>query len=49
MSLLIHVFTHNKELNDLRKIICLRNSELTVERISSCSVTEKFMEQCIHQ
>ena len=31
----------NTQLNDLRKIICLRKSEVTVERISVCNVTEK--------
>ena len=29
------------ELNELRKIICLRKSEYSVERISVCNVIEK--------
>ena len=40
----------NTQLKDLRKIICLRKSEVTVERISVCNVTEKMMEhgiQCL--
>ena len=41
------------ELNDLRVIICLRKSKVTVERIfiveriSVCNVTEKLMEHTI--
>ena len=34
-------FNFNKELNDLRIIICLGKSEGTVERISICYVIEK--------
>ena len=30
--------TFNTELNDLRIIICLRKSEVTVQRISACNV-----------
>ena len=37
-------FKLNTELNDLRIIICLRKSEITVERISICNVIEKLME-----
>ena len=33
--------TPNTELNDLRKIICLRKSEVSVESISVCNVIEK--------
>ena len=35
--------TINAELNDLRVIICLRQSEVTVGGTSVCSVTEKLM------
>ena len=38
----------NHELDDTRKIICLRKSEITVERISVCNVTEKSMEHGMH-
>ena len=38
----------NTELNDLRIIICLKKSDVTVERISVCNVTEKLMEHSIH-
>ena len=35
----------NTELNDLRKIICLKKkSENSVERISVCNVTENLVE-----
>ena len=37
-------FKLNTELNDLRIIICLRKSEITIERISICNVIEKLME-----
>ena len=33
---------NNIELNDFRIIICLRKSEVTVERISVCNDTEKL-------
>ena len=35
-------------LNGLRIIICLRKSEITVERISVCNVIEKLMEHGIY-
>ena len=35
-------------LHDLRIIICFRKSEVTVERISFCNVSEKLMEQGNH-
>ena len=38
----------NTELNDLRKIICLRKSEAYVERISVCNVIEILAEHDIH-
>ena len=38
----------NTELNDLRKIICLRKSQVSVERISVCNVIENVMEHGIH-
>ena len=41
-------FTDNTELNNLRIVICLRKSEITVERISVCNVIEKLMENGIH-
>ena len=40
----------NTELNDLRIIVHLRKSEVTVERVSVCIVIEKLMEhgrQCL--
>ena len=36
------------ELNDLIKIICLRKSEVPVERISLCNVIENLAEHGIH-
>ena len=36
------VYTYNTKFNDLRKIICLRKSEVSVESISVCNVIEKF-------
>ena len=36
------------ELNNLRTIICLRKSEVTVEKISVCNVSEKLMGHGIH-
>ena len=41
-------FRYNTELKDLRIIICLRKSEVTVEIISVCNVTGKLMEHGIH-
>ena len=38
----------NDVLKDLRIIICLGNSQVTVERISVCSVIEKLMKFGIH-
>ena len=41
---------YNTELNNLRIIICLRKSEVTVKRISVCKAIEKMMEhgiQCL--
>ena len=40
--------TFNTELNDLRKIICLRKSEISDEIISVCNVIEKLTEHGIH-
>ena len=37
----------NMELNDLRKIICLRRSEVSVEKISFCIVIENLVEHGI--
>ena len=42
------IFITNTELNDLRIIICLRKSEVTVEMISVYNVTEKLMDHGIH-
>ena len=39
---------YNTESNDLRKIICLRKSEVTVGRISVCNVIENLAEHGIH-
>ena len=39
---------HNTKFNDLRIIIYLRRSGVTVERISVCNGTEKFMEYGIY-
>ena len=36
------------ELNDLKKNICLRKSEVCVERISVCHVVENLEEHGIH-
>ena len=36
--------TFNTELNDLRRIICLRKYEVTAEGISVCKVIEKLLE-----
>ena len=38
----------NAELNDLRKFIFMRKSEVSVERISACDVNENFVEHDIH-
>ena len=40
----------NMQLNNLRIVICLRKSEMIVERISVCNVIENLMEhgiQCL--
>ena len=37
----------NTELNDLRKIIYFRKSEVSVERISVCNTTENLVEHGI--
>ena len=39
---------HAKQLIDLRKIICLRKSEVSVERNSVCNVIENSAEHDIH-
>ena len=39
---------YNMELTDLRIIICLRKSEVSVERISVCNVTENLAEHGRH-
>ena len=39
---------YNTELNDLGGTICLRKSEVFVERISVCNVIEKFVQHGIH-
>ena len=43
----IYCFADNMELNDLRIIICLRKSEVFVERISVCDVMEDLAEHGI--
>ena len=37
-----------QELNDLRIIICLRKSEVNIERISVCNVVKNLGEHGIH-
>ena len=44
----IEIVLTNMELNDLRKIICLRKSSVSVERISVYNVTEVLMKNGIH-
>ena len=39
---------YNTELNDLRKVICLRKSYVFVERITVCNVIENLAEIGIH-
>ena len=39
---------NNTELNDLRKKVCFRKSDLTVEGISACDVIEKLIEHGIN-
>ena len=41
------MFTSNTELNDIRIIICLRKSEVTVKRISVSNFIEKMVEHGI--
>ena len=41
-------YSNTTELNDLRKIICLRKSEVSVERISVCNVIGNLVEHGIH-
>ena len=38
----------NTEINGLRKITCLRESEVSVERISVCNVNKNLVEHDIH-
>ena len=40
--------TQNTELKDLRNIICLSKSYISVERISVYKVTENLVEHCRH-
>ena len=42
------IMTANTELNDLRRIICLRKYEVSVERISVCNVIKNLAEHGIH-
>ena len=39
-----HRLCENTKLNDLRKNICLRKSEVSVERLSVCNVIENLAE-----
>ena len=41
-------FDYNRDLNEMRRIICLRKSEVTIERIPVCYVIEKSMEHVKH-
>ena len=43
------VFIHNTELNDFRKIICVRKSEVSVERISVSYVIENLSAMLCNQ
>ena len=46
---IVNIFNvYNTELNDLRKIICLRQSEVSVEIISICNVIENLAKHGIH-
>ena len=47
-TLQTHQMNKTTELNDLKIIICLRKSKVTVERISVCNVIEILMEHGIH-
>ena len=38
----------NTELNELRIIICLRKSKVSIERMSVHNVIENFVEHAIH-
>ena len=44
----VNVYTFNTELNYLRKIISLRKSEVSVEKISVCIVIENLAQHGIH-
>ena len=41
-------YIDNTELNDLRKIICLRKSEVSVEKISVCYIIANLAAHDIH-
>ena len=47
-NVVIHPNDAMTGLNNLRKIICLRKSEVSVERISVCNVTENLLGHAIH-
>ena len=40
--------TRNSKLNDLRKILCLKKSKVSVERILVCNAIENLAERGIH-
>ena len=42
------MYMYNTELNDLRIIVCLRKSEVSVEKISVCRVTENLTKHGIY-
>ena len=48
MGIRSEIDTINRELNDLRKIVCFRKSEVFVERIFVFTATEKLVERNIH-
>ena len=51
LTILLHNYTVcmlKTESNDFRKIICLRKSEVSDERISVCNLTENLAEHGIH-
>ena len=42
------IFIFHSELNDLRKNVCLRKSDVSYETISVCNIIENFAEHGIH-
>ena len=46
-KIMCHINYSHLTLNDMRKTICLKKTEVSVERISVCNVTEKLKEHGI--